>query len=150
MSSREYDAPASRVLHFRPAGGPGEPHGWAGVPVQGYKEPAPHHCGVTRSVLAGPGGERTAFHVRYFEVAPGGHTTLEHHAHAHVVLVLRGKGEVNLGDAVHHLGYGDVVYVAPHEVHQFRNPSPGEPFGFVCVVDARRDAPVPVPPAPDV
>ena len=39
---------------------------------------------------------------------------------------------------------GDTVYVGPHEVHQLHNPSATEPFGFLCLVDAERDAPVPV------
>jgi ribulose-bisphosphate carboxylase large chain len=115
------------------------------VPVLEYKPAADHHCGVLRSILVGQGGERTSFHARYFEIAPGGHTTLERHQHEHVVVVLRGAGEVILGDAVHPLGFGDTVYVAPQEVHQFRNPS-AEPFGFLCLVDAVRDRPVPVGP----
>jgi ribulose-bisphosphate carboxylase large chain len=101
---------------------------------------------VTRALLVGGAGERTAFHVRYFEVAPGGFTTLERHAHEHVVVVLRGRGEVRLGGDVHALDFGDTVYVAPGEVHQFRNPSASEPFGFLCLVDAERDRPVPVTP----
>ena len=47
------------------------------------------------------------------------------------------------------LGNGDVVYVSPDEVHQFRNPSPTEPFGFLCIVDAERDAPIPCRDATD-
>jgi quercetin dioxygenase-like cupin family protein len=134
-------------MHFRPAGKPDEPHTWEGVPVGSYKAPAADHCGVNRAVLAGETGERTAFHVRYFEIAPGGHTTLEHHAHEHVVVVLRGRGEVRLGDTVHTLSHGDAVYVAPDEVHQLRNVDKAEPFGFLCMVDARRDRPQDVDPS---
>jgi quercetin dioxygenase-like cupin family protein len=61
-------------------------------------------------------------------------------------VVLRGVGEVRLGEAVHTVGFGDTVYVSPNEPHQFRNASATEPFGFLCVVDAERDAPVPLPP----
>ena len=57
-------------------------------------------------------------------------------------MVLRGRGEVALGGEVHALSFGDTVYVAPHEVHQFRNVSGDEPFGFLCIVDAERDRPV--------
>jgi quercetin dioxygenase-like cupin family protein len=143
-SDRKLAAPptGSRVMRFRPGAGPGEPHAWQGVPITDYKAPADHHCGVSRAVLAGETGEQTAFDVRYFEVAPGGHTTLEHHIHEHVVVVFRGRGEVRLGDAVHALGFGDAVYVAPDEVHQLRNTSADEPFGFFCMVDTRRDRPV--------
>jgi quercetin dioxygenase-like cupin family protein len=57
-------------------------------------------------------------------------------------VVLRGAGQVRLGEAVHAIGFGDTVYVAPNEAHQFRNLSESEPLGFLCVVDAERDAPV--------
>jgi ribulose-bisphosphate carboxylase large chain len=118
---------------------------WAPVPVADYKEGAEHHRGVTRVPLVGGQGEATAFHLRYFEIAPGGFSSLEHHGHEHAVVVLRGRGRVRLGDAVHDLAFGDTVYVAPDEVHQFRNASDDEPFGFLCIVDARRDRPVVVP-----
>jgi ribulose-bisphosphate carboxylase large chain len=133
----------SRVLRFRPAADPSAPHTWEGMPVVEYKQAADHHCGVTRTVLVGEGGEKTAFHVRYFEIAPGGFSTLERHEHEHVVVVVRGRGEVRLGESTHPVGFGDTVYIAPNEVHQLCNPSPSEPFGFLCMVDARRDAPVP-------
>jgi quercetin dioxygenase-like cupin family protein len=128
--------PRSRVLRFQPD------FRWPGVPVAEYKAASEHHRGVTRTTLVGGSGERTAFQVRYFEIAPGGFSSLEHHQHEHAVFVLRGRGQVRLGDAVYDLGHGDLVYVAPHEVHQFRNLSDAEPFGFLCVVDARRDQPV--------
>ena len=130
----------SRVLRWQPG------FRWEGVPVEAYKAPADHWCGIRRTLLAGGRGEQTAFHVRYFEIEPGGFSSLEHHAHEHVVFVLRGRGEVRLGGEVHQLGFGDVVYVAPQEVHQFRNGA-DEPFGFLCMVDARRDAPATPRPA---
>lgn len=81
------------------------------------------------------------FHLRYFEIEPGGYSTRERHGHEHVVTVLRGRGTVTLGDEVWELGFGDVVYVAPWEIHQFANQSSSEPFGFLCVVPAQRDRP---------
>jgi ribulose-bisphosphate carboxylase large chain len=138
-SRPESDTPrsASRVQRWQPG------FRWDGAPAEAYKAAADHWCGVARTSLAGERGEQTAFHVRYFEIAPGGFSSLEQHRHEHVVVVLRGRGEVRLGGEAHPLGFGDVVYVAPHEVHQFRNAGE-EPFGFLCMVDARRDTPVPV------
>jgi quercetin dioxygenase-like cupin family protein len=127
---------ASRVHHWQPD------FRWDEIPIQPYKSPADHWCGIQRTILAGASGEQTAFHVRYFEIEPGGFSSREHHAHEHVVVVLRGRGQVQLGEEVHELSFGDVVYVAPHEAHQFRNAS-DEPFGFLCMVDAQRDKPVP-------
>jgi quercetin dioxygenase-like cupin family protein len=152
MSTCEIPSPAgpaptpagSRILYFRPAVAGAAPHSWQGAAAADYKPPAAHHGGVLRTVLVGGQGEKTAFQLRYFEVGPGGFTTLERHAHAHAVMVLRGRGEVRLGGAAYPVSFGDTVYVAPHEVHQFRNPSASEPLGFLCVVDADRDRPVPV------
>ena len=130
------------MLRFQPPADPRAPFHWLGVPVAAYKTEADHHQGVTRMVLAGDRGEKTAFHVRYFEIAPGGYSTLEQHEHEHVVVVLRGRGEVVLGGVLHELGFGDTVYVAPRDAHQLRNTSGEEPFGFLCMVDAQRDRPV--------
>jgi ribulose-bisphosphate carboxylase large chain len=125
-------------LHFR------EDFRWDGVPVAEYKQSSEHWAGIARMLLVGGRGEQTAFHVRYFEIAPGGFSSLEEHAHEHAVVVLRGRGRVRLPDGEHELSFGDTVYVAPHDRHQFRNPSATEPFGFLCIVDAQRDTPVAV------
>jgi ribulose-bisphosphate carboxylase large chain len=42
--------------------------------------------------LSGKRGESQRFHVRYFEIAPGGYSTLEKHEHEHVVIPIRGRG----------------------------------------------------------
>jgi len=136
----------TQAIAARPGGsrvhrcGPG--FRWEGIPVQEYKEAAAHWCGVTRIPLLGESGEKTAFHLRYFEIAPGGFSSFERHHHEHAVVVLRGRGEVQLGETVHELAAGDLVYVAPDEPHQFRNSAAGEPLGFLCIVDAQRDRPV--------
>jgi ribulose-bisphosphate carboxylase large chain len=122
----------SRILRWRPD------FRWEGTAVTDYKAPADHWCSITRCVLVGESGENTGFHLRYFEIAPGGRSSLEHHKHAHAVVVLRGRGLVRLRDQEHAVGFGDTVYVAPEELHQFRNDGE-EPFGFLCVVDAGRD-----------
>jgi quercetin dioxygenase-like cupin family protein len=132
-------ARGSRVLRFRPE------FRWEGVPEAEYKQSADHWRGVTRFGLVGGTGESTRFHLRYFEIAPGGFSSYERHRHEHAVVILRGRGEVQLGEVVHAVSFGDTVYVAPNEPHQFRNPSGTEPLGFLCVVDAERDPPTPLP-----
>jgi quercetin dioxygenase-like cupin family protein len=56
--------------------------------------------------------------------------------------VVRGQGKVTLGDRQEAVSFGDVVYIAPWEVHRFHNPDGPEPFGFLCMVPADRDRPV--------
>lgn len=140
-SAGTVSARGSRIHRFAAAPNEQAPHTWSGVPLQDYKQAASHHCGVLRQVLVGDRDEATQFQVRYFEIAPEGFSTLEHHRHEHVVVVMRGRGLVRLQETTHEVGVGDVVYVAPDEVHQLTNPHP-EPFGFLCVVDTIRDTPV--------
>lgn len=83
------------------------------------------------------------FEVRYFEIAPGGYSSLEYHNHAHVVICLKGKGKIRLGKTHKVLKYLDIAYIAPNEIHQLYNPF-REPFGFICIVDAERDRPIEV------
>lgn len=118
---------------------------WADIDLEAYKETTDTWKGMTRRELIGKRGESPAFHVRYFEIAPGGHSTLEQHEHEHVVIPIRGRGEAQFGCYIYNVGFGDVVYVAPNDPHQFRNASDAaEPFGFLCVVNAERDLPLSV------
>jgi quercetin dioxygenase-like cupin family protein len=118
---------------------------WDGVPVTAYKPDPDLFKDVTRQTIVGEGAgeEAGAVLTRYFEVQPGGYSTLERHAHRHTVIVLRGRGSVRLSDEAHDIAPYDAVYVAPHTVHQFRATG-GEPLGFLCVVERERDRPVPV------
>src|SRR2546422_5472119 len=69
---------------------------WGGVEVRAYKGPAAPFKDVTRQTLLGeaPGEEAFSFITRYFEIQPGGYSTLERHQHPHAVVVLRGAGRV--------------------------------------------------------
>jgi mannose-6-phosphate isomerase-like protein (cupin superfamily) len=78
--------------------------------------------------------------LRYFEVAPGGFSTLERHEHMHAVLILRGRGRCLVGNEVQTIETRDLVTVPAMTWHQFRA-SEGEPLGFLCMVNARRDKP---------
>lgn len=100
---------------------------------------------VTRQTILGEGEgeEALSFLTRYFEVGAGGFSTLEQHQHPHAVLILRGRGTVQLGDRRFAIGPADCVYVAPGDPHQFRADQ-GEILGFLCIVDRERDRPVPV------
>ena len=114
---------------------PAAPRTHEGLGEAGFK-------GVSRRILAGDNAEPCAFHVRYYEVEPGGYTRLERHEHVHSVTVLHGRGRAIVGDEVRTIVPTDHVYVGPMTFHQFINDG-AEPFGFLCVVDAQRDRPQP-------
>jgi quercetin dioxygenase-like cupin family protein len=73
------------------------------------------------------------FAMRQFEVVVGGHTPRHRHPYEHEVFVLEGYGVVLEGNIEHPLCSGDVVYVRPDELHQFRNTGDA-PLKFLCLV----------------
>ena len=120
---------------------------WDGVEMRPYKEDERAlYKTITRQVLFSDPG--MAGELRYFEVAPGGFSTLERHEHMHAVLILRGRGQCLVGDEVKTLETRDLVTVPPMTWHQFRATT-DEPLGFLCMVDAQRDKPQ-LPGADDV
>jgi len=124
---------------------------WEGIDPSGYQAgrvetDGEGYRGVTRHVIMGERGEPAAFHVRYYQVAPGGYTRLEKHRHIHSVTVVRGRGCAVVGDRAYSVRPFDNVYVSPMTFHQFVNDG-DEPFGFFCVVDAQRDRPERAAPA---
>jgi quercetin dioxygenase-like cupin family protein len=105
-------------------------HAWDGVAPRAYDDPALE--GVEKHDLIGPPEGARHYRVRYFHVPAGGHTARERHPHDHGVVILAGRARVTLGDEVHELGEGDVVYVAGDELHCFEALGE-EPLGFLCV-----------------
>ncbi len=119
---------------------------WDGVEVEPYKIRAQRggeFCGASRQVIVGKHGEQVKFHLRYFELEPGGFTSLERHRHAHVVVAVRGRGAARVGLEQLRLKPLDAIYIGPNEPHQLSAPGKVK-FGFFCIVDARRDKPRPV------
>lgn len=111
---------------------------WAGVELHRYKDEgsAPFRD-ITRQTLFNAGD--MAGELRYFEIAPGGYSTLERHEHVHAVMILRGEGRCLVGAEVRSVAPFDLVSVPPMSWHQFRAGS--EPLGFLCLVDRNRDRP---------
>jgi len=112
---------------------------WDGVAVLPYKEDGRAlFKSVTRQVLfADPAQESE---LRYFEVAPGGFSTLERHEHTHNALILRGSGHCLVGQEVRQIATNDLIAVPPMTWHQFRATGQ-EPLGFLCMVNTTRDKP---------
>ncbi len=117
----------------------GTDYRWQDVELLRYKtDAASPFKDVTRQVLFGD--PTIAAELRYFEVSPGGYSTLERHEHAHAVLILRGRGRVLVGGEIHAIEQNDLVSIPALAWHQFR-PAAGESLGFLCMVNAERDKP---------
>jgi quercetin dioxygenase-like cupin family protein len=83
--------------------------------------------------LIGPDDGAPSFTMRQFEVAPGGYTPRHAHAYEHEVFVLEGQGLVADRTGERPLTPGTVVFVAPQEIHQFRNTG-AVPLRFLCLI----------------
>ncbi len=103
---------------------------WEGVPTQNY---GPSHPGVTVQRFISRRDQSTNLEARYFELEPGARSNFEQHNYEHVVLVLRGRGVVRLGEDVHPIQFGDAIYVEPDEIHYFQA-AEDEKLGFMCAV----------------
>jgi quercetin dioxygenase-like cupin family protein len=116
-----------------------EPFHWQDVAIHAYKPDGRDTWrDLTRQVLFDHA--ELACQVRFFDVEPGGHTTLERHEHAHAVIVLRGRGQCLVGERVVDLEPHDLVETPPWAWHQFRA-GPDDHLGFVCIVNRDRDRP---------
>ncbi len=112
---------------------------WEGVEELPYKEDGRAlFKSITRQVLFSD--PALTGELRYFEMAPGGFSTLERHQHMHAVLILRGRGHCLVGEEVKAIETRDLVTVPAMTWHQFRA-TRGEPLGFLCMVNAARDKP---------
>lgn len=121
---------------------------WEGIIPREYKlsegtERGMGWRGITRYGLGRPPMMDAAFALRYFEIEPGGYSSLEKHAHVHLVIVIRGQGIALIGEKVFPIKPHDILYVPANTPHRWVNEGT-EPFGFLCPVDAERDRPQPV------
>jgi mannose-6-phosphate isomerase-like protein (cupin superfamily) len=132
----------NRTIHRKAKG-----YRWEGVAELPYKEDdRALFKAITRQVLFSD--PELKGELRYFEVAPGGFSTLERHEHMHAVMILRGRGHCLVGREVKPIATRDLVTVPAMTWHQFRA-TQGEPLGFLCMVNAERDKPQ-LPSAQDV
>ena len=93
--------------------------------------PGASGCTVRHLVSESDGAPN--FAMRRFEIAPGGYTPRHSHPYEHEVYVLEGDGVVYEGDEQHAITAGDVIFVTPGDVHQFRNTGQ-VPMKFLCMV----------------
>jgi len=114
---------------------------WQGIKVEKYKQSNGDWADIVRQTLIGNKRETCKFHLRYFEIAAGGCSSFERHKHEHVVICVRGKGKAIADKKSHILNFLDTLYISPDTPHQLRNPFKS-PFGFLCIVNAKRDKPI--------
>ena len=94
--------------------------------------------GARMRMLCGPVEGAANFHMRHFEVEPGGYTPHHQHDYEHEILILKGKGVAQSEQGEREFAAGDVIWVPANEMHQFRNAG-DVPLEFICLIPAPED-----------
>lgn len=95
-------------------------------------EPVAAGSGTQRQVLIGS-DQAPNFALRRFVMQPGGGMPRHTNAVEHEQYVLRGRARVTIGDAVHEVRAGDVVFIPAGTPHSYEARG-DEPFEFLCAV----------------
>jgi len=88
---------------------------------------------VKMRMLIGPDDGAGNFHMRHFEVEPGGHTPHHSHDYEHEILILQGTGIAKSEQGEKPFKAGDVIFVPANETHQFVNNN-DTPLAFICLI----------------
>lgn len=91
--------------------------------------------GAKMRMLVGPPDGAVNFHMRHFEVAPGGFTPHHQHDYEHEILILKGEGLAKSAQGERSFHAGDVIWVPANELHQFLNTG-AMPLEFICLIPA--------------
>ncbi|MCK4236569.1 MAG: cupin domain-containing protein [Candidatus Krumholzibacteria bacterium] len=75
------------------------------------------------------------FHMRLFEIEPGGKTPLHSHAWEHEVYILEGRGKLIFEDKEKEFSGGFFIFVPEGKEHSFINIGDGT-LKFLCLVPA--------------
>jgi quercetin dioxygenase-like cupin family protein len=123
------------MLIRRPEDLPGQPMNMDGVK------------GVTMRIMVGRSDSAPTFAMRHFTVEPGGNTPHHSHNYEHEVYITEGEGQVEQNGTFHRIRAGDVLFVPPNAIHQFKNTaaSGGKPLKFLCMVPVTFDCGKPTP-----
>ena len=115
--------------------------GWESIERKVYKESGTGFKSISRFSLLTDDFPELNSHTRFFEIDPGGYSSLEMHRHPHSVIILKGAGSVIMDNEISDVKEHDIIFIAPNTIHQFQADK-GEKLGFLCIVDRYRDKPV--------
>ena len=89
-------------------------------------------------VLIGP-DQGPNFAMRRFIMQPGGGMPMHTNEVEHEQYVLRGSARVRIGDEVHQVKAGDVVFIPGGVPHSYDADEGADPFEFLCIVPNQPD-----------
>ena len=98
-------------------------------------------AGVKMRMLVGHEDGAGNFHMRHFEIEPGGHSPHHNHDYEHEILILAGSGVAKTEQGDRPFSAGDALFVPANETHQFTNTGDA-PLQFICLSPAPKDCSV--------
>jgi len=101
-------------------------------------EPVAAGTGTARQVLIGADAAPN-FSLRRFVIQAGGGMPRHTNTVEHEQYVLGGRARVSIGDEIHEVKTGDVVFIPAGTPHSYDTLGE-QPFEFLCVVPNRPDA----------
>ena len=78
------------------------------------------------------------FALRKFSMQKGGGMPRHTNTVEHEQYVLRGRAKIGIGEDVHEVKAGDVVFIPAETVHFYENTGE-EPFEFLCIIPNKED-----------
>jgi quercetin dioxygenase-like cupin family protein len=106
----------------------------AAVPLEKVEMPGAVGCAYRVALSARDGAPTMA--MRFFEIAPGGHSPLHQHPYEHEVFVTAGAGTIWRDGQEVPLQPGDVLLISADEKHQFKNTGAAA-LQFMCLIPAQ-------------
>jgi quercetin dioxygenase-like cupin family protein len=88
---------------------------------------------TTLHILLGKDESEAHFITRYFRVEPGGYSPLHQHPHEHEVIIMHGKGQVQISDKITAVAPYDALLISGGDLHQLKNTG-DQPLGFICMI----------------
>ncbi len=95
--------------------------------------------GVSKQTVIGPAEGWKDHVMRFFTLAPGGHTPRHSHPWPHINYVVDGEGTLFHKGETSPISKGSVAYLPPDTEHQFRNTGDRD-LVFMCIVPKEGDA----------
>lgn len=137
-SEREALAQLVAVAKSRQPLGVGDPGPWtrdALAPAEALYANRNERLNIDFHVERLPFPEIQTMDPRVVRIAPGKNNEQHKHAHESLFVILRGQGEVLVGERWHPVREGDVAFVPRWIVHQTKNASTSEELVVLAITD---------------
>ena len=101
------------------------------IPLEKVTMEGAKKAGIRRMVIQNDGAPN--FAMRMFEIEPGGFTPYHSHSWEHENFIVEGEGVLTTEDGEVPFKAGDIIYVDPNFVHNYKNTG-NKVLKFLCII----------------